>query len=216
MIDNPAPPAARSVGGRCRSLLREAFFVALAGAASALLANQLSPRGLKLARDYFPGGIAPLTVPPARMAEAANTTPPLTALAARLQEKGLHLAGRAQVEQLFHDPRLQQNLVLFIDARDENHYQEGHIPGAYEFFPYHPEKYLAEVMPLCQIAEQIVVYCAGGECEDSESAALYLQQAGIPAEKLFVYGGGITDWAAAGLAVERGARNSGDLEKPAR
>jgi rhodanese-related sulfurtransferase len=201
--------AAKKDAGAPWPLWREVLLVAVTGAAAAFLANQLSPRGLTLSRDYFPGGIAPLPAESTRLGETTNSP-----LAARLQGKGLHWADRAQVERLFHDPRVAQNLVLFIDARDQDNYQEGHIPGAYEFFPYQPEKYLAEVLPLCQVAAQIVVYCAGGECEDSESAALDLQQAGIPGDKLFVYGGGITDWKAAGLAVEHGARNSGQLQTP--
>jgi rhodanese-related sulfurtransferase len=209
MIDNPAKPGDRGCGGGLGSLLLEALAVAVAGAAFAFLANQFSPRGLNLARNYFPGG-----GPPAAPA-AAHAPPPAPSLAARLQEKGLHLIERDQAEQLFRDPRFLQNAILFIDARDEDHYREGHIPGAREFFPYYPEKYLADVLPFCQIAEQIVVYCAGGDCEDSESAALMLRDAGIPGEKLFVFGGGMPAWMAAGLPVESGARNSGNIHNPA-
>jgi hypothetical protein len=34
---------------------------------------------------------------------------------------------------------------------------------------------------------------------------------GIPKEKVFVYGGGITEWSANGLPIEVGARNSGQF-----
>jgi len=205
MIDDPAPRNQ----GRFGNLLREALVVAVIGAMAAFLANQLSPRGLKLSRNYFPGGTAPLTAQPARAQNGTNSP-----LAARLQANGLRLAARARAEQLFQDPRRQHNLVLFVDARDEDDYQQGHIPGAYEFSPYHPEKYLAEVLPLCQFAEQIVVYCTGGDCEASETAALYLKDAGIPADKIWVYGGGITEWTNASFSVERGVRNSGEIQPP--
>jgi rhodanese-related sulfurtransferase len=49
----------------------------------------------------------------------------------------------------------------------------------------------------------------GGECEDAEYTALLLRDAGIPAQKLFVYGGGFDDWAASHLPLEQGDRNSG-------
>ena len=68
-------------------------------------------------------------------------------------------------------------------------------------------------MPVCRKAEQIVVYCNGGDCDDSETAALLLRDMGIPNQKLFVYGGGIAEWKANGLPVETGARNSGILLK---
>jgi rhodanese-related sulfurtransferase len=196
--------------------------VGVIGVAFAFLANQLSPRGLNPAMNYFPGDAKPSTVP-------APAVPPLTsggtnvpapssadALAARLKGNGLQLLDRAGVEKLFHDPRRQENLIMFIDARDEDHYQEGHIPGAFEFYPYHPEKYLETVLTPCQIAGQIIVYCTGGDCEDSESAALFLRDAGgVPGAKLLIYGGGMTEWEAAGLPVESGPRNSGNIRNPA-
>jgi rhodanese-related sulfurtransferase len=128
-----------------------------------------------------------------------------------MKEKGLQVMDGSQTAQLFHNPRFQSNLIVFIDARDEEHYRQGHIPGAYEFDPYHPEKYFDTVLPVCQKAEQIVVYCNGGDCDDSESAALLLRDVGIPNQKLFVYGGGITEWTTNSLPVETGARNSGNL-----
>jgi len=197
--------------------------VAAAGVAFAFLANQFSPRGLNPAINYFPGGGKASVVPPpapvpSQVSSISNVpaSPPSPAalLQERLEKNGLHLIERAGAEKLFHDPRLQQSLILFIDARDEDFYQAGHIPGAVEFYPYHPEKYLADVLTPCQFAEQIVVYCAGGECEDSESAALFLRNAGVPAGKLFVYGGGMAEWEAAGLPLETGPRNSGNLRKP--
>ena len=46
---------------------------------------------------------------------------------------------------------------------------------------------------MCQAAEQVVVYCTGGECEDSDTAAILLRDAGVPTAKLFVYGGGFAE-----------------------
>jgi rhodanese-related sulfurtransferase len=128
-----------------------------------------------------------------------------------LKEQGLQWVDGHQAAQLFHDPRFKQGSIAFIDARDEPHYQEGHIPGAYEFDPYRPEKYFATVLPVCQAAEQIVFYCNGGDCDDSESAAIALRDVGIANQKLFVYTGGITEWTTNGLPVEIGGRNSGNL-----
>jgi rhodanese-related sulfurtransferase len=198
--------------------------VGVIGIAFAFLANQISPRGLNPAMNYFPGDTKLSTVPapavpPSQPSGGSNPPPPAPssadALAARLKENGLQLLDRAGAERLFHDPRRQENLIMFIDARDEDHYQEGHIPGAFEFYPYHPEKYLEAVVTPCQIAEQIIVYCTGGDCEDSESAALFLRDAGgVPGGKLLIYGGGMTEWEGAGLPVESGPRNSGVIRNP--
>jgi rhodanese-related sulfurtransferase len=224
MLDDPAQPAPQSRGCPLGGILLEALLVALAGIAFAFAANQLSPRGLNPAVNYFPGGgkasnVSPPAVVSSRIAGDTNApaSPPSPSalLAERLEKNGLHLLERAEVEKLFHDPRLPQSLILFIDARDEDHYQAGHIPGAWEFYPYHPEKYLADVLAPCQFAEQIIVYCTGADCEDSESAALFLRNAGVSAAKLFVYGGGMAEWEAAGLPLESGPRNSGNLRNPA-
>jgi hydroxyacylglutathione hydrolase len=183
-------------------------------------ANHLSPRGLVLSRNYFPGGTngtiaAPTAVPPPHTADSTNTLSAAQRVAAQIREKGLQPVPRNQVVQLFHDPRFAQDLVVFIDARDSAHYQEGHIPGAYEFDPYRPEKYLATVLPVCHAAEEIVVYCGGGDCEDSQFAALALRDAGVANQKLFVYAGGITDWETNALPVELGERNSRSLRPTA-
>jgi rhodanese-related sulfurtransferase len=196
--------------------------VAVIGSAFAFAANEISPRGLRLTTDYFPRAIqsslpeataTPLTPSPGNTNAAVPA--PANPLAARLQAKGLQLVESNQVAQLFRDPRYEQGLIVFIDDRDDQHYKEGHIPGAYQFNHYRAENYLATVMPVCQTAQQIVVYCTGGDCDDSEFAAIMLRDAGIRKEKLFVYSGGMTEWNTSGQPVEIGERKSGNL-RPAK
>ena len=201
-----------------RNVLREALLVAAAGIVLAFGANLVSPRGLVLTRNYFPAGInrpVPAATGVGSPRDVANTNPPALSpaqlLAVRLKEQGLQSVDGHQAAQLFHDPRFKQGTIAFIDARDEQHYREGHIPGACEFDPYYPEKYFATVLPVCQAAEQIVVYCNGGDCDDSESAAILLRDVGIANRKLFIYTGGIPEWTTNGLPVEIGGRNSGNL-----
>lgn len=197
-------------------ILLEALVVLVVGIALALVANQISPRGLVLTRNYFPAG-AGKPMPPVTKAVSRSdgTSSPAVSstqlLAAQMKEQGLQLVDRTAAVRLFRDPRFQEGRIVFIDARDEAHYREGHIPGAYEFDPYHPEKYFPTALAPCQAAEQIVVYCHGGDCDDSESAALTLRDVGIAVKKLFIYGGGITEWTTNGFPVEIGERNSGKL-----
>jgi rhodanese-related sulfurtransferase len=216
--DYPARFTRPALKPDAKGVLVEGVIVALAGALFAFAANEVSPRGLTLTRNYFPGA-ARSSLP---TATATQLTPgtgdtnvavpsPAKLLAARLQAKGLQLVDSNQVVQLFRDPRYEQELVVFIDARDDRHYQEGHIPGAYQFDHYRAENYLATVLPACQSAERIVVYCTGGDCEDSEFTALTLRDVGIPKERLFVYGGGMAEWATNGLPVEVGERKSGNF-----
>ena len=188
--------------------------MAIAGAALAFAANALSPRGLDLTKDYFP---ARPVAPPAvgtntAGATGATTNSPLELLSARLRQHGLQLADSNQVVQLFHDPRREQDGVIFIDSRDDEHYRAGHIPGAYLFNRFHAENYLTNVVAVCLTAQQIVFYCNGGDCDDSEHAAIMLRDSiGIPKENVFVYGGGMNEWVTNGLPIEVGARNSGQF-----
>ena len=208
-----------SLKSEIRTVLGEAATVVIVGLGVGLTANQFSPRGLAFSRDYFPRGTNQITAvaEPIRPVPApVQTNEPTEAaqISERLIEKGLQEIKLEQVKLLLRDPRSRHGRVIFVDARDEDHYQESHIPGAYELDPYHPEEKLGAVLPLCQAAEKVVVYCNGGDCEDSDTAAILLRDAGIPATKLFVYGGGFTEWLGRHLPIETAAKNGGTESNP--
>ncbi len=189
--------------------------MAVIGAILAFAANALSPHRLDLSKNYFPITKATQPTPAGTNvtgAAGALTNTPQELLAARFKAEGLQLADSNQVVQLFHDPRREQDGVIFIDSRDEDHYRAGHIPGAYLFNRFHYDNYLTNVVGVCQTAQQIVFYCNGGDCDDSEQTALMLRDSiGIPKERVFVYGGGMNEWTTNGLPVELGTRNSGQF-----
>ena len=206
------------VAPRAQGVLLEALCVGGIGVAFALLANTLSPRGLSLTRDHRPveAKQAPQAASPASLSGSESAGSPSLGgaeaeLAARLGARGLTLVRSNQVEQLFRDPRHDAELVVFVDARDEPQYEAGHIPGAYLLDPYRPERELPSVLAVCATAEQIVVYCQGADCEDSELAAVTLRDAGVPGSRLLVYAGGLAEWTTNSLPVEIGARRSGRL-----
>jgi rhodanese-related sulfurtransferase len=223
---NPSPWTATSQRSRepWRTVM-EASAVAGMGLALALLANQLSPRGLSLGRNYFPAApataaaAAPAAATPTNAAAASlpsSAAPSATAhqdVRARIEARGFRLLESAEVRQLHSDPRREQELVVFVDARSDAHYLEGHIVGAYQFDHYYPATHLPVVLPVCQQAELVVVYCSGGDCEDSEFAAVALKEAGIPAGRLAVYGGGMADWVANRQPVEVGPHGSGQVKE---
>jgi rhodanese-related sulfurtransferase len=179
----------------------EGLLVLVSGGLVALAANCLSPRGLSLTRDYFPA------------ADMAHSPMPVAAdrAAALLKGQGLNVTDHDQAIRLFRDPRRDQETIVFIDARQAGRYEAGHVPGAYPFDPFHPESHLPDLLPVCLTAETIVIYCTGGECEDSVLAARTLREAGVAADKLVVYPGGLAEWEAKGQPLETGPRNSGQL-----
>lgn len=174
------------------------------------LGNAISPRGLDLSRDYFPALPVAATTNRAMLVEhtgvdsasveATNdtTTPNHTPSPSFGEVLGWLQSAEAA------DGRL-----IFVDARTQAVFEEGHIPGAYLLDRFYPEQGLPEVLPAAMAAERLIVYCTGGDCEDSEYAALMLQEAGVPVERIMVYSGGITEWKASRGPVEIGQRLSG-------
>ena len=86
-----------------------------------------------------------------------------------------------------------ENGVLFIDARDEVYYNEGHIRNAMK------NVFLMELIFNIEDKQTkedpIVVYCGDPGCGDSEDLAYDLKNEGF--KKLFVFKGGWLEWSAA-------------------
>lgn len=218
MNSNPMQSAARQRGSKAKKIVVEAVLVAGIGLGLAFAANHLSPRRVILSWNYFGGTSG--TVPPLLTAAHRSGTAGTNRLSvlehatAQLLLAGLQPLQGNLALQLFRDPRFLQQQIVFIDALTDQEYENGHIPGAFRFDPYNPAKfaeYMYEVLPLCEAAEQVVVYCSGGDCDASEQAARHLISAGIPIQKVFVYVGGIAEWTRNGLPIELGTRNSGNL-----
>jgi rhodanese-related sulfurtransferase len=220
-------------------LLVEAVAVLAAGLVLGWAGNGLSPRGLNVDRDYFPraaqapadtGAPAPSgTTPPADATPPAGTTTPADATDAatvtspqngaadaaqrkailRLHARGLQPITFEEARATYLDPLCAAGAYVFLDARNENEHALGHIPGAYVFDHYRMERYLAQIMALAPGTMRMVVYCTGGDCEDSEYAAHTLADLLPDPSVLRVYVGGITEWEQRGMPVETGARGSG-------
>mgnify|MGYP001161462609 FL=1 len=92
-----------------------------------------------------------------------------------------------------------ENGVLFIDARDEVYYNDGHIKNAMK------NVFLMELIFNIEDKQTkedpIVVYCGDPGCGDSEDLAYDLQNEGF--KKLFVFKGGWLEWSAANYPSDR-------------
>jgi rhodanese-related sulfurtransferase/predicted transcriptional regulator len=90
-------------------------------------------------------------------------------------------------------PLMENNEVVLIDARPPDEYAAGHIPGALSMPP--------EIAEIDIPSERdIVAYCRTSYCLLSDDLALHLKHNGYSVSRLQ---GGILDWQAAGLPVER-------------
>lgn len=185
--------------------LLEMSAVVTVGIVIGLVVNAFGDSGLDLGRDYFRSA----SHPPA----TANQTParPGTPDVPGIDDEGYQLIDHNEVVELHESNAFLDERCIFIDARDDAHYADGHIPGAYQLDHYRIERYLDTLLPACTAAEKIVVYCNGGKCEDSKLAAGDLIEQGVDPNKVFVYTGGVGAWQRDGLPFERGERLSGDL-----
>jgi rhodanese-related sulfurtransferase len=89
--------------------------------------------------------------------------------------------------------------LLVVDARRTKVYEEGHVPGARNISPWEGDadaKITALVNEGRDGALPVVVYCSGGDCEDSHMLAQRLFGGGF--NNLLVYKDGWPDWVARG------------------
>jgi rhodanese-related sulfurtransferase len=95
--------------------------------------------------------------------------------------------------------------VPFFDARRTSVYRDGHIAGARSISVWESdadEKVKALYQEGLDPSAPIVVYCSGGECEDSHMLAQKLYFVGF--DNVLVYKDGFPDWQKRGLPVHKG------------
>jgi len=92
--------------------------------------------------------------------------------------------------------------VLFLDARPESQYVEGHIKGAVNLPWQDLDRYFMDVLEKLDGPEAIITYCDGEACDLSHELALFLNETGF--EKVYVLVNGWSVWIEAGLPIEIG------------
>jgi rhodanese-related sulfurtransferase len=114
------------------------------------------------------------------------------------------------IEIAFNDVKaLHDKNVLFFDARRTSVYEQGHIPGARTYSVWESDiddkvqKLFAERSDPAAQNLPIVIYCSGGDCEDSHMLAQKLW--GIQFNNVYVYKDGFPDWQQHGAPVHTGA-----------
>ena len=93
---------------------------------------------------------------------------------------------------------LYQKGTVFVDAREPEYYQEGHIKGAWNI-PFFMEL-VFKLDSLQGKDAPMVIYCSGEECGSSEDLAYELQAEGF--SNLLVFKGGWTAWNTSGYPIE--------------
>jgi rhodanese-related sulfurtransferase len=154
-------------------------------------------------------GINPATKKPPVTATTTTAPPPHAPLPTPASEFLPH-PDKPYIEIGFADVKaLHAKNVLFLDARRTSVYEQGHITGARTYSVWESDiddkvrKLFDERSDPTAQALPIVIYCSGGDCEDSHMLAQKLW--GIQFNNVYVYKDGFPDWQARGGAVHTGA-----------
>jgi rhodanese-related sulfurtransferase len=182
-----------------RSLSGEVLILASLTLAAALLVNGLRGQsGLELGRDYFPAdSIA------ANPAEGPGDLPKNGEGPSKPQHgyTSFNLEDAKDYQQYLDA----QDGVIFLDARSQKLFEAGHIPGARLCHHYRQDQYIPAMLEELRAADIVVIYCAGGDCEDSIQLATDLVFThGLTQELIAIYEGGFAEWVEAGLDVRTG------------
>lgn len=87
-----------------------------------------------------------------------------------------------------------QGQVLWIDARIQEQYDAGHVPGAVLLNEQHFEEQLFGLLDTLQTnTKPIIIYCNAAKCEASRKILERLKQT-LPIENAFVLKGGWNAW----------------------
>ena len=161
-----------------RKTIKEIIILMGVSVALALVVNTLSPRGIALLGQWD-------------IAEGVITASPAGESAGQPQE-----IDSVDLAKYIFD----KDEVLFVDARSQNDYDNGHIPGAVSLpvgrFEERIESFLNRYPP----EQPIVTYCTGRTCEDSHDLAQYLSDVGFTDVRIFI--DGFPGWEAEGYPIE--------------
>jgi rhodanese-related sulfurtransferase len=161
-----------------RKTIKEIIILVAVSVALALAVNTLSPRGIALVGQW---DIAKGVI---------SANPGGTAVG-----KSVEIDSVARAKALFD-----KGDVLFVDARSQNHYGNGHIPGAVSLpvgqFEERIEFFLNRYPP----EQPIVTYCSGRTCEDSHDLAQFFSDVGFTNVRIFI--DGLPGWEAEGYPIE--------------
>ena len=109
-----------------------------------------------------------------------------------------------EVVAIFNEENTQLGVNVFIDARADTAFEEGHIPGAVQCDHYQLEDYMEAVLDVVYDAEKIIVYCNGGECEDSIFVCADLIDFDVSYDSIYLFAGGWKEWSGNGMPIAKG------------
>lgn len=190
----------------CGSILKSALVIVGLSSLLALTTNALRPtKSIDLSRNYFRTLQSPVNENDLDSNSGDSTGEVMSQQdeAAGIEESqpddGIQRLSFDDVHDHFMTAEemvgMGESIVAFVDARVRDQYEEGHIPGALWLYHYESGDLIDALRPQLEMAFFIIVYCNGGDCEDSLYLAADLGSLyGLPPENIFVYEGGFNEW----------------------
>lgn len=161
-----------------KALAKELSLLVGVAVAAAVIFNSVSPNGVRLLAGLKGIGCA-------EKAKPAADEP--------LYEFEIESVFRARA---IYD----QGKAVFVDARDEDYFGNGHIKGAVSLPVNRFSQKITEFKNKYPIGTSLVSYCHNRACRDSYELARYLFEAGYT--NVSVYPGGFWAWEREGFPVE--------------
>ena len=191
-----------------KKTLLEVLALAAVGTGVALAVNGTRSRGLNITKNHFatvaiPNRPAPSTKT-VKLGEAELEAAGEPAPAPKHIKHDYQDVSYAEAVAIFEDPNTESGGNIFVDARNDAAYEEGHIPGAIQADHYRLEDYIDTVLEFAAGAEKIVVYCNGGNCEDSVLMCGDLINFDVAYESIYLFSGGWKAWTDGNMPVATG------------
>jgi rhodanese-related sulfurtransferase len=161
-----------------RKTIKEIIILGSVSVILALLVNQFSPRGIALIGQWD-------------ITKGLITAIPDGATEGKPEE----IDSVARAKYIFD-----KGDALFVDARSQNDYENGHIPGAVSLPVGQFEERIESFLNRYPAEQPIVTYCSGRTCEDSHDLAQSLSDVGFTNVRIFI--DGFPGWEAEGYPIE--------------
>ena len=156
---------------KIHNLYVQVAFIICASVFTSLLFNQLRNKSLPFVRAKV---------------EVVSSLPSLKAKSSGSQITGIDLE---LAKKLFEEN------TLFVDARAEEFYNEGHIPNAICFDDF--DLLVEKLENTIGMDDQFIVYCSDSDCGSSEDLSYELQSHGY--NNILLFKGGWKEWTDANL-----------------
>ncbi len=156
---------------KIHNLYVQVAFIVFASVFTSLLFNQLRNKSLPFLRAKV---------------EVVSSLPSLKAKSSGSQITGIDLE---LAKELF------EKNTLFVDARAEEFYNEGHIPNAICFDDF--DLLVEKLENTIGLDDQFIVYCSDSDCGSSEDLSYELQSYGY--NNILLFKGGWKEWTDANL-----------------